>query len=52
MILFFDTETTGLPKNWKAPITDLENQPRLVQKAILEIIILNKKNGLVETQKE
>ena len=30
-ILFFDTETTGLPKNYKAPVTDLENWPRLVQ---------------------
>ena len=29
--LFFDTETTGLPKNWKAPVTDLSNWPRLVQ---------------------
>ncbi len=31
MYLFFDTETTGLPKKWDAPITDLENWPRLVQ---------------------
>lgn len=31
MYLFFDTETTGLPKNWKAPITVLDNWPRLVQ---------------------
>lgn len=30
-ILFFDTETTGLPKNWKAPISDTQNWPRLVQ---------------------
>ena len=29
--LIFDTETTGLPINWKAPITDLNNWPRLVQ---------------------
>jgi DNA polymerase III epsilon subunit-like protein len=35
MYLFFDTETTGLPKNWKAPITDLNNWPRLVQLAYL-----------------
>jgi DNA polymerase III epsilon subunit-like protein len=35
MYLFFDTETTGLPKNWKAPITDLNNWPRLVQLACL-----------------
>jgi DNA polymerase III epsilon subunit-like protein len=31
MLLFFDTETTGLPKDWKAPITDINNWPRLVQ---------------------
>jgi DNA polymerase III epsilon subunit-like protein len=31
MYLFFDTETTGLPKSWKAPVTDLNNWPRLVQ---------------------
>lgn len=31
MYLFFDTETTGLPKNWNAPVTDLNNWPRLIQ---------------------
>lgn len=31
MYLFFDTETNGLPKNWKAPVTNLTNWPRLVQ---------------------
>ncbi len=31
MYLIFDTETTGLPKNFDAPHTDLENWPRLVQ---------------------
>ena len=35
MYLFFDTETTGLPKNWKAPVTDIHNWPRLVQLAYL-----------------
>ncbi len=35
MYLFFDTETTGLPKNWKAPVSDLKNWPRLVQLAFL-----------------
>lgn len=35
MYLFFDTETTGLPKKWNAPITDLNNWPRLVQLAYL-----------------
>ena len=33
MYLFFDTETTGLPKNWKAPVTDVNNWPRMVQLA-------------------
>ncbi|WP_338793763.1 DNA polymerase III subunit alpha [Bernardetia sp. MNP-M8] len=31
MYLVFDTETTGLPKNFNAPVTDSENWPRLVQ---------------------
>jgi DNA polymerase III epsilon subunit-like protein len=35
MYLFFDTETTGLPKNWRAPVTDFNNWPRLVQLAYL-----------------
>ncbi|MDP3882689.1 MAG: 3'-5' exonuclease [Candidatus Staskawiczbacteria bacterium] len=29
--LFFDTETTGLPRNWRAPVNDLDNWPRIVQ---------------------
>jgi DNA polymerase III subunit alpha len=33
MFLIFDTETTGLPRNWNAPLTDLDNWPRLVQLA-------------------
>jgi len=31
MYLIFDTETTGLPKKWNAPITDVNNWPRAVQ---------------------
>ncbi len=31
MYLFFDTETTGLPRDWKAPVTDLDNWPRMIQ---------------------
>lgn len=31
MYLIFDTETTGLPHNKTAPLTDLDNWPRLVQ---------------------
>ena len=33
MFLIFDTETTGLPKNYNAPLTDFENWPRMVQLA-------------------
>ncbi len=33
MFLIFDTETTGLPKSWKAPLTDTDNWPRMVQLA-------------------
>lgn len=33
-IVFFDTETTGLPKNYKAPADDLKNWPRIIQLAI------------------
>ena len=35
MYLFFDTETTGLTITWKAPFSDLNNWPRLVQLAFL-----------------
>ena len=31
MYIIFDTETTGLPKNWNAPITDTDNWPRCIQ---------------------
>ncbi len=33
MYLFFDTETTGLPKNWQAPANDVNNWPRIIQLA-------------------
>lgn len=35
MFLFFDTETTGLPLDWQAPLENLDNWPRLVQLAWL-----------------
>ena len=41
MFLFFDTETTGLPLDWRAPLENLDNWPRLVQLAWL----LTDKNG-------
>ena len=31
MFLIFDTETTGLPKDWNAPLTDGDNWPRCIQ---------------------
>ena len=31
MYLIFDTETTGLPKNFNAPLSDSDNWPRMVQ---------------------
>ncbi len=33
MYLIFDTETTGLPKSWNAPVTDTDNWPRVIQTA-------------------
>lgn len=33
MFLIYDTETTGLPKSYKAPLTDFDNWPRVVQLA-------------------
>ena len=47
MYLIFDTETTGLPQNWKAPLTDFNNWPRCVQ---LAWQIHDKKGGLVEVK--
>jgi DNA polymerase III epsilon subunit-like protein len=35
MYLFFDTETTGIPRNYKAPVSDLANWPRVIQLAFL-----------------
>ncbi len=47
MYLIFDTETTGLPKNFNAPLTDSDNWPRMVQIAWQ----LHDKNGnLIENQ--
>ena len=45
MYLFFDTETTGLPKNYKAPASDTDNWPRLVQ---IAWIIYNKGGDILE----
>ena len=47
MYLIFDTETTGLPQNWKAPLTDFNNWPRCVQ---LAWQIHDKEGRLVEVK--
>lgn len=33
--LFFDTETTGLPKRWGSSMEDVENWPRIIQLAFI-----------------
>jgi DNA polymerase III epsilon subunit-like protein len=52
--LIFDTETTGLPKNWKAPVLDLNNWPRLVQISWMQCDnsgkILSSSNYIVKPQ--
>ena len=45
-ILFYDTETTGLPKSWSAPASEVDNWPRLVQLGWL----LTDENGTVIRQ--
>ncbi len=47
MKLFFDTETTGVPRNYQAPVSDVDNWPRLVQ---LGYIVVN--NGEIVHQNE
>ncbi len=51
MYLFFDTETTGLPKRWNAPVTDVDNWPRLVQLAWISYdnqgAMLNSRNVII-----
>lgn len=48
MYLFFDVETNGRPRNWKAPSSDVFAWPRMVQIAWL---MYNKDRELIE-QKE
>ena len=45
-ILFFDTETSGLPKNYNAPCTDTANWPRCVQ---LAWILCDEQGNEIET---
>jgi DNA polymerase III epsilon subunit-like protein len=50
--LIFDTETTGIPKDWHAPISNSSNWPRLVQIAWTlldcEKSYLDKKNFIIK----
>jgi DNA polymerase III epsilon subunit-like protein len=47
MYLFLDTETTGLPKDYKAPISDSANWPRLVQWAFM---LYDKSGNQIKTE--
>ena len=47
MYIVVDTETTGLPKGWNAPITDTDNWPRMVQLAW----IIYDENGIEKERK-
>jgi len=46
--LFFDTETTGVPVDWNAPITDFDNWPRIVQ--IAWLVYDRKGNQILKNQ--
>lgn len=49
--IFFDTETTGLPKEYGAPYTDIDNWPRLIQLAWIVYdytTIVTKKNFIIK----
>lgn len=45
MKVFLDTETTGKPKNFNAPVSDVDNWPRLVQ---LGYVVYSNDNYLVD----
>ncbi len=47
MYLIFDTETTGLPKRWNAPLSDSDNWPRCIQIAWQ---LHDEKGSLIEHQ--
>ncbi len=46
MYLFFDTETTGLPKNYNAPASNLKNWPRMIQ---IAWVLCDKNGNRIET---
>lgn len=52
MLIIFDTETTGLPENYNADITDVNNWPRIVQISwqiyTLECILVKEENYIIK----
>jgi hypothetical protein len=46
--LIFDTETTGTPKNYKAPMKDIENWPRVIQLACAKCFFELKRLGIIK----
>lgn len=52
LLLFFDTETIGLPSDWNAPSSDVTNWPRIVQiswiKSNIRGQIISKQNYIVK----
>ena len=47
LLLFFDTETIGLPSDWNAPSSDVTNWPRIVQ---ISWIISNIRGQIISKQ--
>ncbi len=45
--LFFDTETTGLPRDWNAPVSDIHNWPRMMQ---IAWILCDARGNHIESQ--
>ena len=46
MYLIFDTETTGLPTDWKAPMSKVDNWPRVIE---LAFQVYDKDHNLIHT---
>lgn len=47
LLFFFDTETTGLPRDWEAPSSDVTNWPRTVQ---ISWIVSNVRGQIISRQ--
>lgn len=45
--IFFDTETTGVPRNYKAPYTDTNNWPRIVQ---ISWLVVSKDKAIIRQE--